>query len=172
MTSTAPQPTAAGLRSVLGRVPTAVLVVTTTTPAGGLARTANSFTSVSLSPPLVSVCFGARSRIAANIHATGVWAVSVLAADQWRLSHRFADPATADLDDVPHEPGPHTGAALLTESLAGLECRTVVTHPAGDHVLFIGEVVGMHVHRDAAPLVFHRGAYHAGPDTRGSTALS
>lgn len=171
MTSTAPQPTTAELRSVLGRVPTGVLVVTTTTPAGGLARTANSFTSVSLSPPLVSVCFGVRSRFTACMRATGVWAVSVLAADQWPLSRRFADPATADLDGVPHAPGPHTGAALLTESLAGLECRTVISHPAGDHVLFIGEVVGMHLHRDAAPLVFHRGAYHAGPDTRDSTNL-
>lgn len=64
---------------------------------------------------------------------------------------------------MPHTPGAHTGAALLTEALAGLECRTTAVHPAGDHLLFIGEVVSMHVHRDAPPLLFHRGGYHTGP---------
>jgi flavin reductase len=165
MTSTAPHLTAAGLRTVLGRMPTGVLIVTTTTPSGRLARTANSFTSVSLSPPLVSVCFGTHSRFTAAIQVSGTWAVSILAADQRPLSRKFADPATADLDDVPHTSGPHTGAALLTDSLAGLECRTTATHPAGDHLLFIGEVLAMHIHRDTAPLVFHRGTYHTGPDT-------
>lgn len=164
MTSTVPRRAAAEFRSVLGRVPTGVLVVTTVTPEGQLARTANSFTSVSLDPPLVSVCFGVRSPFTARLHAVGEWAVSVLAADQQHLSRRFADPATAgDLTGVPHVPGPRTGAALLTTSLAGLECRTVATHPAGDHLLFIGEVIGMHVHRDTRPLLFHRGAYHPGP---------
>ncbi len=163
MTSTAPQLTPVGMRSVLGRIPTGVLVVTTTTPTGPLARTANSFTSLSLSPPLVSICFGDRSLFAASLRATGTWAVSVLAADQQALSRRFANPATASLDGVPHAPGTHTGAALLTEAIACLECHTTAVHPAGDHLLFIGEVLSLHANRVAPPLLFHRGDYHTGP---------
>jgi flavin reductase (DIM6/NTAB) family NADH-FMN oxidoreductase RutF len=166
MTSTAPVLAPAELRSVLGRLPTGVVVVTTATPGGQDARTANSFTSVSLEPPLVSVCFGARSAFTARLRASGRWAVSVLAQDQDRLSRHFANAATAsDLTGVPHVPGTHTSAALLTDSLASLECRTVTAQAVGDHVLFIGEVCHLHVHREAAPLIFFRGAYHTGPTT-------
>jgi flavin reductase (DIM6/NTAB) family NADH-FMN oxidoreductase RutF len=171
MTSTTSKLTPAELRAVLGRVPTGVLVVTTPTPAGQFARTANSFASVSLDPPLVSVCFGIRSRLTAAMLASERWAVSVLAADQHHLSRHFADPATAaDLSAVPHRLGANTAAALLTESLASLECRTATTHPAGDHILFIGEVLSLCPHRDTAPLVFHLGAYHAGPPPNPTTA--
>jgi flavin reductase (DIM6/NTAB) family NADH-FMN oxidoreductase RutF len=166
MTSTAPALTATELRSVLGRMPTGVVVVTTATPAGQDARTANSFTSVSLAPPLVSVCFGTRSAFTARLRASGRWAVSVLAADQAVLSRHFADAATAsDLTAVQHVTGAHTSAALLTESLASLECRTVTAQDVGDHVLFVGEVLHLHVHREAAPLVFFRSAYHRGPES-------
>ena len=131
-------------RSVLGNLPTGVVVVTTATPTGQLARSANSFTSVSLEPPLVSVCFGVASPMTRAMYASGRWGVSVLAADQRELCKHFADRHTAhDFSHVPHRVGQHTGAALLTECVATLECRTVLTKDAGDHTVLIGEVLAM-----------------------------
>jgi flavin reductase (DIM6/NTAB) family NADH-FMN oxidoreductase RutF len=149
------------LRSVLGRVPTGVMVITTCTPTGQQARTANSFASVSLQPPLVSVCFSDKSPFTAALRASGLWGVSVLAADQHDLSVHFAHRRSPkDLVSVPHTIGELTGAALLTDCVATLECRSVLTQPAGDHTLLIGEVLTLLPRRDSTPLIFYRGAYH------------
>ncbi len=148
-------------RSVLANLPTGVVVVTTPTPTGPMARAANSFTSVSLAPPLVSVCFRNASPLTPALCESGHWGVSVLAADQHDLCAHFANRSTArDLTDIPHTIGEHTGAALLTECVATLECRTVLTQPAGDHTVLIGEVLAITARRDHAPLVFYRGSYH------------
>jgi flavin reductase (DIM6/NTAB) family NADH-FMN oxidoreductase RutF len=150
------------MRAVLGHVPTGVMVVTVAAPGGQAARTANSFTSVSLEPPLVSVCFGATSPFATALCAAGGWGVSVLADDQRALSTHFARRETGrGLTGVPHTLGRHTGAALLTEAVVTMECRSVLTHPAGDHVLIVAEVLAMQLRRDQPPLVFHRGDYHS-----------
>lgn len=149
-------------RSVLANLPTGVVVVTTPTPTGPMGRAANSFTSVSLRPPLVSVCFRNESPLTPALCESGRWGVSVLAADQHDLCAHFANRATArDLTGIPHGVGEHTGAALLTECVATLECRTVLTQPAGDHTVFIGEVLAIAARRDHAPLVFYRGGYHS-----------
>ena len=150
------------MRSVLGRVPTGVMVVTVPTAAGQAARTANSFTSVSLAPPLVSVCFGSTSPFATALRAAEGWGVSVLADDQRDLSTHFARRETGrGLAGIPHTLGRHTGAALLTDAVVTMECRSVLTHPAGDHVLIVAEVLAMQVRRDRPPLVFLRGGYHS-----------
>ena len=149
-------------RSVLGNLPTGVVVIATATPTGQLARAANSFTSVSLDPPLVSVCFRNASPMTPALCASGNWGVSVLAADQHNLCQHFANRRTADdLSRVPHAIGDRTGAALLTGCVATLECRTVLTQEAGDHTVVIGEVLAIAAHRDHAPLLFYRGGYHA-----------
>jgi flavin reductase (DIM6/NTAB) family NADH-FMN oxidoreductase RutF len=148
-------------RSILGRVPTGVMVVTTRTPTGQQARTANSFTSVSLDPPLVSVCFSDKSPFTAALLASGLWGVSVLASDQHPLSVHFAHPhSRKDLAGIPHTIGPLTGAALLSDCVATLECRSVHTHPAGDHTLLIAQVLALHPRREHTPLLFYRGHYH------------
>lgn len=149
-------------RSVLANLPTGVVVITTATPTGPMARAANSFTSVSLEPPLVSVCFRNASPMTPALHASGRWGVSVLAADQHDLCAHFANRSTAsDLTRIPHTLGPSTRAALLTECVATLECRTVHTQQAGDHTVTIGEVLAITPRRDHAPLLFYRGKYHA-----------
>lgn len=148
-------------RAVLGRVPTGVMVITTTSPTGQQARTANSFTSVSLEPPLVSVCFSDKSPFTAALRASGLWGVSILAADQHHLSVHFAHrSSTKDLAGIPHTLGPHTGAALLADCVATLECRSLSTHPAGDHTLLIGQVLTLHPLRNTTPLLFYRSHYH------------
>jgi flavin reductase (DIM6/NTAB) family NADH-FMN oxidoreductase RutF len=148
-------------RSVLGRIPTGVMVITTSTPTGQQARTANSFVSVSLRPPLVSVCFSDKSPFTAALRASGLWGVSVLAAEQHELSVHFAHrQSPKDLTGIPHTIGSLTGAALLTECVATMECRSVLTQPAGDHTLLIGEVLTLLPRRDSTPLLFYRGGYH------------
>jgi flavin reductase (DIM6/NTAB) family NADH-FMN oxidoreductase RutF len=163
MTATDPRTVSPDLfRSVLGNLPTGVVVITTPTPTGQLGRSANSFTSVSLEPPLVSVCFGTRSPMTAALCASGSWGVSVLAADQRALCKHFANRHTAhELAHVPHAIGPYTGAALLADCVATLECRTVFTQEAGDHTVLIGEVLALATQREHAPLLFYRGGYPA-----------
>lgn len=153
------------LRKVMGRVPTGVMVVTTATADGQAARTANSFGSVSLDPPLVSVCFGATSPFVTALRDSGRWGVSVLAADQHELSRHFAHgPRT--LDGIAHHLGPHTSAALLDDAVATMECHSLTMQQAGDHVLVLAEVVSLAARRDTPPLIFYRGGYHqVGPAT-------
>ncbi|MDQ6873912.1 MAG: flavin reductase family protein [Actinomycetota bacterium] len=151
----------AAYRQVMARLPTGVTVVSTPSAQGGRLMTANSFTSVSLEPLLVLVCIDLTARFHEAVAATGEWGVSVLAADQEQLSRRFAGrDGPTDLKSVPHRLGPRTGAPLLTGAVVQLECRTVATHPGGDHTIVVGAVLEAVVTREGVgPLVFHRGRY-------------
>lgn len=150
-------------RDVVGRFPTGVTVVSTRSPQGVRLMTANSLTSVSLDPLLVLVCIQLTARFHQPVVAAGEWAVSVLAADQEHLARIFAGRSgPADLGAVPHRLGRLTGAPLLTGAVAQLECRTVATHPGGDHTILLGAVLDGAVTRaDVGPLVFYRGGYGA-----------
>ena len=150
-------------RSVMGGFVTGVCIVASAGEGGvpsGL--TANSFTSVSLDPPLVSVCIDLRSRSLPGLRRHGAFAISVLAADQVDLARACAgrrmDWAAADTLVW------DTGAPILARAVAALECRTAAEHVAGDHVILLGQVVRLAWLRpDAAPLTYHRGRYGAGP---------
>ncbi|WP_321572648.1 flavin reductase family protein [Parafrankia colletiae] len=153
-------------RKVVGRFATGVTVLTTVVDGRHLAMTANSFVSVSLEPLLVLVSVRQDARFHDPLLAAGVWGVSVLAADMSQASRDFArrggapDPGDRQLRGWAHSLGPRTGVALLDGALALLECGTVATHPAGDHTLVVGEVMGLARPRpDATPLVFYEGAY-------------
>ncbi len=150
---------ASEFRRILGHWATGVAVVTTRLPDGrpwGL--TANAFASVSLHPPLVLVCVDLTSDTHAGLRAAGFFAVSVLSAEQERLARRFADGQLADkFEGVAWRPEA-TGAPVLEDVTAWVDCRVRAEHPAGDHSIFVGEVVA----GDAAaapPLLFYRGGY-------------
>lgn len=160
------RPDTQAFRRVAGRFATGVTVVTTVLDGRHLAMTANSFVSVSLDPLLVLVSVRRDARFHDPVLAAGVWGVSVLAADMSQASRDFARSggpsrsAGGELAGWPHSLGPHTGVALLDGALAVLECATAAVHPAGDHSLVIGEVLGLREQRlDAAPLVFYQGSY-------------
>ncbi|WP_020494576.1 flavin reductase family protein [Sciscionella marina] len=124
-------------RTALGQYATAVAVVTATAPDGRrFGVTANSFTSVSVDPPLVSWC----------------------AAHQHDLSRQFATRAPDKFADVELEEG-IAGVPLLAGVVARFECRAVRRVPAGDHVIFLGELE-RYTAPGGQPLVFHSGAYH------------
>ena len=150
-------------RQAMGSFPTGVTVVTVASDDGSLhGLTVNSFSSVSLDPMLVLVCLNEASRGVSLIERAGGFVVNVLSAGQQDISRWFADryrPAgSAMFDGVPFEPGV-TGCPVLVDATASFDCRLRQLHRAGDHLIVLGEVVGL-VHRPAlAPLIFHAGSY-------------
>jgi flavin reductase (DIM6/NTAB) family NADH-FMN oxidoreductase RutF len=142
------------LRRVMGRFATGVTVVTTTERDTIHGMTANAFLSVSLRPPLVLVSLG-RCRMNEMLPRTQRYGVSVLCHDQEHLAAHFAAQRAS-----PTEPKFvwQQGIPLLEGALAHLVCRVVDSHPAGDHVLWIGEVEHLD-HQDGAPLLFFTGRF-------------
>lgn len=145
------------LKAALGSFATGVTVVTLLLGDRPHGLTANSFTSVSLAPPLIAVCLARRSRVLSRIRPGTGFAVNVLASDQDELCRRFAGPAEDRFAGVAWSPGV-VGAPLLTGSLAVLECCLERWFYGGDHVILLGAV------RSAsssarAPLLVYRGAF-------------
>jgi flavin reductase (DIM6/NTAB) family NADH-FMN oxidoreductase RutF len=151
---------AAEFRRILGHWSTGVAVVTTRTPAGeprGL--TANSVASVSLEPPLVLVCVEAGADTHGAIADAGVFAICVLPQQAERTARRFAgSAAAAKFEGMAWHPGA-TGAPILEESLAWVDCRLHARHSAGDHTIFVGEVVAGDA-GEGEPLVYYRGGFN------------
>lgn len=153
-------------RRVVGRFATGVTVITTVLPDGSKhAMTANSFTSVSLDPVLVLFCADHTTRFHDAVLQTGTFAVSVLAAEHESASRRFAVKGRdldTQFDGVDHEPGPVTGAPVLTGAVAALECAVESTTEAGDHTVVVGRVLGLSEPApDAAPLLYFGGRYRS-----------
>jgi flavin reductase (DIM6/NTAB) family NADH-FMN oxidoreductase RutF len=148
------------LRDVLGRFATGVTVVTTTHRDRAVGLTVNSLTSVSLRPPLVLWCLNRASSNRMAFTVADHFAVNVLAADQHALATRFASPGDR-FARLAVEHGPH-GLPLLSGTVATLVCRRDRIVPAGDHIVFVGEVIDQRA-TAGAPLLFVDGQYHAGP---------
>jgi flavin reductase (DIM6/NTAB) family NADH-FMN oxidoreductase RutF len=146
------------LRQALGRFATGITVITTCTKTGKLeGMTANSFSSVSLDPPLVLWSLRRQAPSLAGFLEAGCFAVNILSADQGATSRHFATPVADKFEGVDWEPG-HGGCPLLPGCLASFECDTDQVVEAGDHVILIGRI--RHVtHQDGTPLVFHGGQY-------------
>lgn len=146
-------------RAVLGRYATGVTVVTTRGAGGRPAGlTVNSFTSVSLDPPLVLFCLDRAAGSGPAFAATDCFAVNILASGQAPISARFADPAAPRFVDDETTVW-ETGAPILSAALAALDCRVHARHDGGDHVILVGRVLRAEVVRDARPLVYWRGDY-------------
>jgi flavin reductase (DIM6/NTAB) family NADH-FMN oxidoreductase RutF len=152
--SQAAEAAARELRNVMGRFATGVTVVTTTHRDTIHGMTANAFLSVSLRPPLVLVSLG-RCRMSEMLPRTGRYGVSVLASDQERFAAHFAGQRVSDDDPAFVW---HNDLPLLDGALAHVGCRVVDVHPAGDHVLWIGEVEHLY-HREGEPLLFYTGRF-------------
>lgn len=154
-------------RDVLAQWPSGVTVVTTlAVPAGGAladapptwhGMTASSFSSVSLTPPLVSICLDRKLYSHSLILASGLFGISVLAKDQAEVARRFAGMVPDIEDRFAGESWStaETGVPLLDSALGWLDCRVVHAHEGGDHTIFVGEVLAGHTARKSAPLLFH-----------------
>ena len=144
------------LRDALGRFATGVTVVTTMTPRGPLGITANSFSSVSLHPPLILWSPARKSRRFPAFEAASFFAIHVLSAGQQGLAERFALPGDG-FADVGYETG-FGDTPLLAGCSARFECRHAAGHDGGDHLIVVGEVLRVS-QTDLKPLLFHRGHY-------------
>jgi flavin reductase (DIM6/NTAB) family NADH-FMN oxidoreductase RutF len=148
------------LRNALGMFPTGVTVVTARTAAGRqLGVTVNSFTSVSLDPPLISFCLARSLASLPELLKVDAFVVNVLTDEQREISAGFACAnadkwarATARIGRVAHAP-------VLVPHLAAFECSRFAVHEAGDHVIVLGRVLHFEINESAAPLVFFRGGY-------------
>ena len=145
-------------RNALGQFATGVTVVTTRTSAGEpIGLTANSFSSVSLSPPLVLWSLSLRSPNLPNFLQATHFAINVLARDQIALSQRFSKPMPNKFEGIACTDSA-SGIPLLTGTSAHFECRTEARHYSGDHVIFIGHVLH-YSHADREALGYYRGRY-------------
>ncbi|MER3396789.1 MAG: flavin reductase [Acidimicrobiia bacterium] len=145
-------------RKVMSRFATGVTVVTTRTPDGkphGL--TANAFMSVSLHPPLVLVSIDKKTDTHGYLDKARAFCVNVLKEGHREISDRFASKHPNKFEGVSHSTK-HTGAPVLEDALAWIDCRVVDRFEGGDHTLFLGEVVGLE-YRGGRPLLFYGGKY-------------
>ncbi|MCV2359960.1 MULTISPECIES: flavin reductase family protein [Roseateles] len=151
---------ALGFRSALGMFATGVTIVTARAPDGSLVGlTANSFNSVSLSPPLVLWSLGQKAGSMPVFSRGSHYAINILAADQKDLAQRFA---TRDIDrfaGVAWREGAG-GAPVLDGVAAVFECANRSQYEEGDHVIFVGEVESCSWREGAQPLIFHGGRYY------------
>lgn len=146
------------LRDVLGCFATGVCVVSSIGDNGApVGMTINSFSSVSLDPPLILWSIGLKtpSRSAYQTHPG--FAINIMGTDAKDLALNFARPSDDKFADVDWSPG-HHGVPVLNDALAVLECSVEERIAAGDHEVFIGRVARMS-RKDGAPLLFHRGSF-------------
>lgn len=146
-------------RATLGQFATGVTIVTAIDPHGHkIGLTANSFNSVSLSPPLVLWSLSKQSSSMPGLLAAPAYAINVLAGDQRLLAERFARKGIDRFDGVSWRAG-LSGAPLIDGAVASFECRPRSTHDEGDHLIFVGEVTHCQRRVGAVPLLFHGGRF-------------
>jgi len=146
------------LRQALGRFATGVTVVTTRTSAGKLeGLTANSFSSVSLDPPLILWSLRRAAPSFSGFIEASWFAINVLGTHQTSLSRHFATASPDKFADLSWTEG-LGGCPLLPDCLARFECRTETIVEAGDHNIFIGRV-NRATHREGEALLFNAGRY-------------
>ncbi|GCD94228.1 flavin reductase family protein [Embleya hyalina] len=135
-------------------------------PVDDVGMTATAFMSVSLEPPLVLISLRREARMRDVLDEQPLWAVSLLSQSQRHVAGRFAIPGRISdrlmFADIPHRRGPVSGAALVGGALATLECRTDQVVEAGDHILYVGEVLRVDLPSpEGLPLAHFRGRYRS-----------
>ncbi len=147
----------ARFREVLGHFATGVTIVSAMEDGEPVGFTCQSFTSLSLEPPMVAIAPAKSSTSWPRIAKAGAFCVNILAADQEALCRAFAVSGGDKFAGVPWRPGA-LGTPILEGSLAWVECELESIHDAGDHELVTGRVVGMAV-AAGHPLLFYRGGF-------------
>jgi 3-hydroxy-9,10-secoandrosta-1,3,5(10)-triene-9,17-dione monooxygenase reductase component len=155
---TGAQENARKFRDVLGRFCTGVTVVTSLSDDRPVGMTCQSFSSVSLDPPLVLFCPAKTSFSWPLIQRAGFFCVNLLSHDQLELSNAFATKGADKFTGVTWRPSA-TGAPLLDGVLGWVDCTIYAVHEAGDHYVVIGRVLDLGVEEAPHPLLFYRGQY-------------
>jgi 4-hydroxyphenylacetate 3-hydroxylase, reductase component len=147
-------------RNALGCFPTGVTLVTARgAESDPMGITVNSFTSVSLDPPLILCCLHRLSRRFETFINADAFTVSVLDAIHEAVSSRLAKPGEHRLEGIPLI-ATKTGAPALADALAVFECQRHAVYDGGDHAVLVGRVEDFRFRYIGSPLVFFRGRYH------------
>jgi flavin reductase (DIM6/NTAB) family NADH-FMN oxidoreductase RutF len=155
-------PTGEELRSLMRLFPAGVCVVGTDADGDRLAVTVGSLVSLSLDPPLVGMSIGRDLGLHELLRSAGAFGVSILRGDQGHVAAHFARgaPPIVLWDGVALRDSV-TGAPLLADALAWIECRIWAEYPTGDHTFFVGEVVALEQGDPGPALVYREHGYHA-----------
>jgi 3-hydroxy-9,10-secoandrosta-1,3,5(10)-triene-9,17-dione monooxygenase reductase component len=148
----------ARFRHVLGHFCSGVAVITAMEGTFPVGFACQSFTALSLEPPLVSFSPARTSTTWPRIRRAGRFAVNVLAEDQEDLCRAFAVSGGDKFGGVDWSPSP-TGSPVLGGGLAWIDCEVANEYEAGDHLIVVGSVVDLGVESDTLPLLFFRGGY-------------
>jgi flavin reductase (DIM6/NTAB) family NADH-FMN oxidoreductase RutF len=148
-------------RNALGCFATGVCLITAVNERGeALAMTANSFSSVSLEPPLVLWSLQNNSEVFDVFASPQYFAINILALEQQDHSNRYARKGDHLLAPEHFTEGRY-GAPIISEALASFECQLEATHEGGDHLIIVGRVLDMRRREGGEPLLFYSGAYRA-----------
>jgi len=150
------------IRRIMGHFATGVTVITTTDKAGApYGLTANAFTSLSLTPPLVLICIDKNVQCYPHFNESKLFAVNVLGEEQEEISRRFATKGIEKFNGIAWRKG-ESGLALLDGAIGHIECRVVQAYDGGDHTIYVGEILSASASGDR-PLMFFQGKYHRLP---------
>ena len=146
------------MRDVLGHFASGVTVVTALTADGPAGFTCQSFSSLSLDPPLVAFAPARTSQTWPALRAIGRFCVNVLAEGQDAVSQNFARSGPDKFADVPWTPSAH-GSPVLDDVVAWIDGELWAEYDGGDHTIVVARVLDLGAHPDRRPLLFHRGTY-------------
>jgi flavin reductase (DIM6/NTAB) family NADH-FMN oxidoreductase RutF len=146
------------LRDVLGHFASGVTVVTAVAAEGPIGFTCQSFSSLSLDPPLVVFAPARTSRTWRRLRELGRFCVNVLAEGQDDVSQNFARSAPDKFAGVPWTPSAH-GSPVLADVVAWIDGELWAEYDGGDHTIAVARVLDLGAHSDRRPLLFHRGVY-------------
>jgi flavin reductase (DIM6/NTAB) family NADH-FMN oxidoreductase RutF len=145
-------------RQTVGQFATGVTIITTEVGGAIRALTVNSFTAVSLDPPLVLFCVGKATKTGQAVHALKGFTVNILRQEQQDLSTYFAG-GWRQPSPPPYEWVEWHGGRRLDGCAAAVGCSTYAIHEGGDHWIVVGRVVALHVTACTTPLIFHGSRY-------------
>lgn len=147
-------------KAVFRRLATGVAVITMRRPGGRVdGVTVNSFTSVSVDPPLVLFCLDLAAGSYESFTNAEHFAVNLLGREQERISRRFAEIGSDRFNGIELLENGADGPPLLSGCLGHLICRAEARYPGGDHTIFVGHVERIVLGNATAPLIYHGGTY-------------
>jgi flavin reductase (DIM6/NTAB) family NADH-FMN oxidoreductase RutF len=145
-------------RTVLGHFATGVTIITAMDDGEPIGVSANSFTSVSIDPPLVLFCASKVSTTWPKIEAAGKFTVNILNEHQEDICRVFATKGADRFSRIGWRPSA-SGSPILHDALAYIDCTIKDQYDAGDHLIVVGLVQELGVLDDSGPLIFYRGGY-------------
>ncbi len=149
------------LKAIMRNYPTGVTIVTTVYNNEYYGLTVNSFTSLSLNPPLVLIAIDKRLQSHEAIDKSNVYAVNILPDDMKDLAIKFATAPREERFKGLKLRTAKTGAPIIEGSIAYLDCKVTAKYPGGDHTIFIGEIVDAQILNNKAPLIYYNRGYYS-----------